>query len=138
MENNTDNNDKSQVAWNVSSSIIDEIAKRLEQSSDMFMKGNYAMMFHILKILKHRIIQSLSPDERTTLNRQEQKIIKLFNQLNGYNKLQKFEKEKINHQKIKYSFQNYVINYNDIIMDILNSHGYLIAEKADVSSMIFD
>ena len=111
MENTIPRSD--QVEWNLSSAVIGEIQSLLGISNRAYLNGNLSKAFWCLKAVKFRFIQSLEPDERNDLKELEKKFMKGIR-----------EKKK--------GYRAYIYEeYTEMIMDLLESYGYLIPKQKD-------
>lgn len=106
-----------QVAWNLSSSLIMEIANLLQRSSNNYLTGNITKAFWSLKAIKLRIIQSLNLDERKEFKKLEEKMINARSEQSDSNISLHFEE------------------YNELLMDKLEKYGYTISKKEDMTKM---
>ena len=110
----TDNyNQSDQVEWNLSSALIAEIQSLLSISNRAYLSGNLSKSFWCMKTVKFRFIQSLNPDERTSLKTIEMNLIKAMREKKG--------------GWMAYLYEN----YTEKIMDYLQLYGYLIPLKKD-------
>ncbi len=129
--------DVKKVSWNVSQGIINEIAHRRSYANTFFVNGDIKKAFNTLISIKQSVIQSFSAEQRTSL----EEIEKKFNRCSGF--LSRASSNSFN-KEIRESFQlakslatKIYSKYNDALMDLLNSYGYLIGEQTDSSKMNF-
>lgn len=106
-------NQSDQVEWNLSSAIVAEIQQLLSISTRSYLNGNITKAFWSLKSIKFRFIQSLNEEERKDLRELEGKFFKAIK----------------NNEKGKMA--KYYEDYTEMIMDLLESYGYLIPKKKD-------
>lgn len=106
-----DNIKVNQVEWNLSQALIAEMQYLLTTANKLFLSGNLNRAFWALKAVKFRFIQSLDPEERK--------------------KLKKIEKDFYDNSKNKNQQARTYDEYNEKIMDYLESYGYLIPQKKD-------
>jgi len=103
-----------QVAFNMSIMQIQEVFRLLQESTNCYLKGNYRQMFFTLKAVKLSVIQSLSPEQRQSLENQEQAITKCETKAEWFKGTEK---------------------YRTLLMDILEEKGYLIKKMEDYKKM---
>jgi len=130
-------NESKEVAWNASQGLIMEISNRRSLANSYFIQGNIRKAFSTLISIKQSVIQSFHDDERTKLKVFEDKFgsisYALYSSIaNSFNS----EMNKANRMAISLANKLYS-EYNNLLMDLLNSRGYLIGEKSDASSMKF-
>ncbi|KKN40797.1 hypothetical protein LCGC14_0730130 [marine sediment metagenome] len=100
-----------QVDWNLAAAILGEIQQLLGTATRLYLAGNITKAFWTLKAVKFRFIQSLNEDERKNLKRLEKKFRKYINRSEA---------------------KAYVYDlYQEVIMDLLETYGYLIQKKKD-------
>jgi len=130
-------NERKQVAWNASEGIIMEISNRRTYANTFFVNGDIKKAINTLIAIKQSVIQSLTKEERESLNVVEQRFNQFVKYLNsssansfnsGLRKSYNFAKEKA---------AEIYSEYNDTLMDLLETYGYLISEKTDASKMRF-
>ncbi len=108
-----DNYSPDQVEWNLSYGLVSEIQNLLNNANRYYLNGNIAKAFWCLKATKFRFIQSLEKEERKDLVTYELDFYK--NQKEG------------KRNRMAYLYEQ----YNEQIMDLLESYGYLIPKKKD-------
>lgn len=124
-----------QVSWNASGNLIMEISNKRSQSNNNFIEGNIKKAFNTLITIKNSVIQSLDLEERKSLSDIEKKFQKITRALNtslssSFNTHAKHVYTDAYHLATKFYSE-----YNEKLMDILEKYGYLMSEKADISSM---
>lgn len=125
------------VSWNASQGIITEVANRRSYANTFFVNGNIKKAFNTLISVKQSVIQSFGQTERNKLKEIEDK----FNKCSGFlssasaNSFSKNIRES-HSLAIKLATKIYS-EYNDKLMDLLNTYGYLIGEQTDASKMKF-
>lgn len=122
-------NNENQVEWNLSSSLIQEIADLLSEANNHIIKGSYVRSFQYLQGIKRRIVQNLSPAER-------KQFVTLDSSFLAYYKAgfqSKKYPQKLNKPISYYANKAMVLleDYNTLLMDCLERYGYLIQKKQD-------
>ena len=102
-----------QVEWNLSSGIVGEIQSLLGISNRAYVSGNLSKAFWCLKAVKFRFIQSLDTKERKELRKLEKEFLGAIN------------------SRKKNEMAYYYEEYIELIMDNLETYGYLIPKKKD-------
>lgn len=134
------------VAYNLSLLQIQEVFRLLQKANDYYLNNKFAHVFHALRCAKMSCIQNLSQEERNLLDRME-KDLDLLVSVDNIMKDEKFQnpsklsaKESSIYNivmKVKKNGKNLrveVEKYKEILMDILESHGYLIKKMEDIKS----
>lgn len=128
-----------QVEWNLSSSLIIELADLLRRASNCYLQMNmagYIKSFETLKAIKLRIVASLKKEERQAFKKLENEFYKVASRIPPDSS--EWDKAYLSAlQKAKPEIIKLLDNYNEAIMDSLESYGYLIPKKQDTSVMIF-
>ena len=125
------------VSWNASEGLIMELSNRRSMANTHFISGNIKKAFNTLISIKQSVIQSFKEEERETLKKIENKFSQISPALvqslsSSFNKSSR--KLYINAYKLAIKFYS---EYNDNLMDLLESYGYLIGEQSDASKMKF-
>ena len=118
-----------QVSWNLSQMLLQEISELLYISSHAFVERRLSKAFESLKGVRMRIVQSLNQEERkqlSTIEEQARQRILIENSVGMPSNIYDGNRGKL--AKI-------VEVYNDMIMDMLEKYGYLIAKKEDVKKV---
>lgn len=129
------------VAFNLASGLIEEIRKRLDRASTDYIAGNIERAFYSAQSVKMRIVHTLQKlnkegkekgSERDLLYQLEKKIARILR----YVKENKRTDPKKSIAANAYVAELYV-QYNELLMDMLENYGYLIHKKTDASKMDF-
>ncbi len=100
-----------QVDWNLAAAILGEIQSLLGTATRLYLSGNITRAFWTLKAVKFRFIQSLNEDERKALKKLEKRFRKHIGSPGA---------------------KAYLYDiYQEEIMDLLETYGYLIQKKKD-------
>lgn len=129
--------DLKKVSWNASQGIINEISNRRSMANGHFINGNITKAIYTLMAIKQSVIQSFTTEERGKLKDIEDKFNRISKALST-SASHSFNK-KFNDaygSAIKIAFKIYT-EYNDLLMDLLESRGYLVGEQSDASRMRF-
>jgi len=130
-------NESKKVSWNASQGLIMEISNRRSLANTYFIQGNIRKAFLTLTSIKQSVIQSFTEAQRNTLNKIEDKFnrisLALYSSIaNSFNSNQNRANKLARTLACKlYS------EYNNSLMDLLDSYGYLIGEQTDDSVMKF-
>ena len=125
------------VAWNASQGLIMEISNRRSLANTYFIQGNIHKALSTLISIKQSVIQSFKEEEREKLKIYEDKFSKISYALHS-SVSNSFNSEMNNAYKLARDIAvRLYSDYNDILMDLLDSRGYLIGEQSDSSSMNF-
>ena len=125
------------VAWNASQGIISEISNRRSYANNFFVNGDIKKAFNTLISIKQSVIQSFTEPERTQLKKLEEKFNKLSPFLNRNASMSFNTNTREHSQTAKSQVTKIYSKYNDLLMDLLDDHGYLIGEQTDESRMRF-
>lgn len=130
-------NESKEVAWNASQGLIMEISNRRSLANSYYIQGNIRKAFSTLISIKQSVIQSFEKDERIQLKVIEDKFTRISSAL--HSSISNSFNSNLNHA---YKLARNIAvrlysDYNDLLMDLLNTRGYLIGEKSDASSMKF-
>lgn len=126
-----------EVAWNASQGLIMEISNRRSLANTYFIQGNIRKAFSTLISIKQSVIQSFHETERTDLKVHETKFNRISSALHS-SISNSFNSNLNDAYKLAREIAVRVYSdYNDLLMDLLNTRGYLIGEKSDASSMNF-
>jgi len=112
-------NEEDQVAWNLSSILIQQIGILIIRGSTYYTKGNLIKCFFDFQEIKTLIHADLDPNEKKHLDKLE-------------NILFKYRKE----IKINNNFNKYLRKYRERILEFLSKYGYLISKKKDSKKII--
>lgn len=128
--------EQEQVSWNMSYGLIVEISQLLAEANRNWLNGCFDKAFFSLKGVKMRISQTLSTEERQALKDLEAKkvpSVTLFREMKA--------KYKGNDILLSDALREYTAiqyeNYNEALMDLLETKGFLISKKKDASKMNF-
>jgi ERCC4-type nuclease len=130
-------NESSKVAWNASQGIIAELSNRRNQANTSFINGDLKKAMNTLISVKQSVIQSFKPDERTELENIEKEFSKVSSVLSKFLSNSFNNKEREAFQLAHKIASRIYSKYNDKLMDLLQSRGYLVGEQADASRMKF-
>jgi hypothetical protein len=130
-----ENNKK--VSWNASQGIITEISNRRSYANGFFINGDIRKAINTLIAIKQSVIQSFNDSEREQLNKIEDKFGKISGFLysssgNSFNP--EIREAYFLSRKIATKIYS---EYNNLLMDLLESRGYLVGEQTDNSKMKF-
>jgi len=130
-------NESKEVAWNASQGLIMELSNRRSLANTYFIQGNIRKAFSTLISIKQSVIQSFHKTERADLKLYETKFNKISSALHS-SISNSFNSNLNDAYKLAREIAVRVYSdYNDLLMDLLNTRGYLIGEKSDASSMNF-
>lgn len=125
------------VAWNASQGLIMEISNRRSLANTYFIQGNIHKAFSTLISIKQSVIQSFKEEEREGLKVYEDKFSKISYALHP-SVSNSFNSSMTNAYKLARGIAVRLYSeYNNTLMDLLDSRGYLIGEQSDSSSMNF-
>lgn len=135
-----------EVAWSMDNSQLKQIADLLSISDTHFLAEDYGQMVKTLKACKLSFVQSLTKEEREKLTKLETDMSMCI----FANKLQMIRShwednkdypdraEKLFNKVIKKyneKAEHYAVEYRTLIMDLLDSYGYLSKKKKDKTQM---
>lgn len=110
--------DTKKVAFNLSQLMMMELHRLLQRTHDHYLNCQWTKCFHTLRCIKFNVIQNLTEDERKQL-----KEIELKTNLRAHSR-EGLEELRISTER-----------YHEMIMDILEAHGYLVKEREDHKRM---
>ena len=125
------------VSWNASQGLIMEISNRRSMANSYFINRDIKKAFNTLISIKQSVIQLFNDKEREKLQTLEEN----FSKIEGG--LSKSYSSSFDSSSRKVYTQSYLLakkfysTYNNALMDLLESRGYLIGEQSDSSSMKF-
>lgn len=109
--------EKQEVAWNLSQHIIFRINDLLHAVSNSFLRGNLQSAFWYAREIRIMIMPDFNPEELKKLKEKEKEIMESRNKSKGQ--------------------QSYLITeYREKIMGYLDDFGYLVAKKKDPTKAI--
>jgi hypothetical protein len=120
-----------QVAWNLSIELLREIGSLLNKSSSFMLMRHPDKSFEALYCVRSRVIQSLTKDERETLDKMEEKIRSYI----ILNSEEIEETSPVLWNKVNKLLYHSINEYNISLMDMLNKYGYLLQKKEDTTKM---
>lgn len=125
------------VSWNASQGLIMEISNRRSMANTYFIKGDIKRAFVTLISIKQSVVQSFKETERQELYTIEKK----FNSISGAlsSSFSGSFDSKLNKTFLmaKNVASRFYSEYNNKLMDLLDSYGYLIGSMSDSSKMKF-
>lgn len=122
-----------QVEWNMAALLNMELSKLRSNSNSYFVQGKYREAIDSLIAMKMTGMHVFTPKERETLKKIENELL---NSLLNYNYLGSFNP--INAKMAALSVKNIRIKlpeYNEKLMDLLHTHGFLGSYKKDSARM---
>lgn len=130
-------NEVKKVSWNASQGIIMEVSNRRSYANAFFINGDIKKAFNTLISIKQSVVQSFSDTQRNSLKKIEEK----FNECSGFlssSSANSFNKKNREAYSLATKLAKKIYSeYNDKLMDLLNTYGYLIGEQTDASKMKF-
>lgn len=146
-KNNEKEKVKEEVSWSMDVGLLHQITILLDLSSQFSMKGQYNKMLDALICCKSKFIQALNKEEREGLKKLEKDMslavhshTLITNSNLKYYLMQNRSNEKL-FQKLEKQYggklQPLVENYQEKLMDLLDSYGYLNKKKKDSTKMNF-
>ena len=127
--------DNKKVSWNASEGLIMEISNRRSLANTHFINRDMKKAFNTLISIKQSVVQSFNPEERLKLQTLEINFSKIEFALS---KSHSFDKHSSKLFSTAYALaKKFYSNYNNELMDLLESRGYLIGEQTDSSKMKF-
>lgn len=117
----------SQVAWNLSSSLIMEVSELLVKADQEYLQGKPDNAYYSMKAIKMRIVNSLNAEERKYLKAMESKVVRWVSIANMYASKYKYKEASQARAVLAEKYEE----YNETIMDLLDKYGYLIQRKED-------
>jgi phosphate uptake regulator len=127
----------SQVSWNASEGIIMEISNRRSMANSFYIQNNISRAFNTLIAMKQSVIQSFEKKDRDKLEEIEKKFHKISNFL-SLGAINSFNSKVREASRLARELANKLYpEYNNLLMDLLQSKGYLVGEKSDSSRMRF-
>lgn len=129
--------DVKKVSWNVSQGLISEISNRRSYANSFFVNGEVRKAFSTLISIKQSVIQSFTINQRKELKEIEGKFNKCSPFLNK-NSAGSFNSNLRESYLLADNLAKKIYSeYNDKLMDLLESYNYLIGEQTDSSKMKF-
>jgi hypothetical protein len=129
--------ESSKVSWNAAQGIIMEISNRRSLANTYFIQNNLSKAFSTLISIKQSVIQSFKDTDRKKLEEIEDKFSKISSFL-GMGASNSFNKSIRETNKLAKGLASKMYReYNDLLMDLLQSKGYLVGQQADSSKMRF-
>ena len=135
-----DSEDSSQVSWNLSSSLIQELARLRYEANKHYLHQNISQALRSLIAMRLTVNQSISEEQRiefAAMEEQAELIISICNKdetdINVFisDDEDRAKAFKVIHQSRKELMTLYK-KYNDMIQDLLEKNGYLIQKVQDV------
>lgn len=121
------------VSWNMAQLLNIELSNLRQKANYHYIQGNFKRAVDSLKAMAQTAIHVMTKEERDKLKEidKEFKIpLIVYNGLGSFNP-QEINKAKIASLKLSDSYSK----YNEVLMDILNVHGFLGEYKKDAGSM---
>jgi hypothetical protein len=129
--------ENSKVAWNASQGIIAELSSRRTMANTSYISGDLKKAMNCLISIKQSVIQSFKQEERDELEKIELKFNKISLSLSR-SSATSFNSKQRETFKLAHSVAVKIYSqYNNRLMDLLQSRGYLVGEMADASRMRF-
>ena len=110
--------DTKKVAFNLSQLMMIELHRLLQRSHNYYLQCDWKRCFHTLRCIKFNVIQSLTKEEREQLRHLEDTTLLMTRNQQQRNELRKRTEE-----------------YNEMLMDVLEAHGFLVKEREDHKKM---
>ena len=125
------------VSWNSSEGLIMEISNRRVSANTAFINRDYRKAFYTLVSIRQTVTQSFNAEERKRLKVIEENFKKIAGALST-NVSRSFDPNLKQLHTLAFNLAvKWYAEYNDILQDLLDSRGYLIAEQKDMSRMNF-
>jgi len=110
--------DTKKVAFNLSHLMMGELQGLIHLSNKCYLRCDWKGCFHTLRCIKRNVIQSLTKEERKQLKQLEDTTFLMARTQREKNELRKKTEE-----------------YNEMLMDVLEAHGFLVKEREDHKKM---
>jgi len=110
--------DTKKVAFNLSQLMMMELQGLMHLSNKCYLRCDWKGCFHTLRCIKFNVIQSLTKAERDQLKQLEDTTILMTRGNREKNLLRKRTEE-----------------YNEMLMDVLEAHGFLVKEREEHKKM---
>ena len=111
--------DTKKVAFNLSQFMMIELHRLLHKSHNYYLQCDWKRCFHTLRCIKFNVIQSLTKEEREQLRHLEDTTLLITR----------------NNRVLENELRKRTEEYNEMLMDVLETHGFLVKEKEDHKRM---
>jgi hypothetical protein len=119
-----------QVSWNLQQQLLWQIANMLEHAGNNYIAGDLTKSFYNLKNVKFKVIQNLKQEERNKLTGIEKEIGELL--IISNNKRLRIKNPKL-HKKALATLKTKLEEYLEQLMDYLETYGFLLQKKDDIT-----
>lgn len=121
------------VEWNMAALLNMELAKLRADSNNAYVRGDYKRAVDNLKAMSMTAIHVMTKDERDSLKAIEKVFeipLLLYQGLGSFN-----QNERIKAKESSLIIREKYSRYNELLMDILNEHGFLGSYQQDMGKM---
>ena len=124
------------ASWNMSGGLIQELQELRSKANLNYINNNLDVSTRCLISIMMSVISSFTQEERMQLNDIKNKLMLRLTLIRQY-KNRGFKKVDSDYLIVLNSANKLYEEMNELLMDCLHKHGYLIGEMKDQSKMIF-
>jgi len=129
-----------EVSWNMSGSLLQQIASRLNSAALYYLKGNMNACFHHTRECRLITTHHYGIEQKTEAKKQEKEIASILGKINYLN--EQIETETTSREikkelfKLKEDLINKLYDYRELVYFLLDKYGYMVMRKSDTTNLL--